>query len=52
LQANTTRHKTVLSNIYIAIQIVKDDRYPIENEELRMIFEKISEFTKKINDVD
>ena len=52
LQANTTRHKTVLSNIYIAIQIVKDDRYPIENKELRMIFEQISEFTKKINDVD
>ena len=31
LQTNTTRHKTVLSNIYIAIQIVKDDRYQIEN---------------------
>ena len=52
LQANTTRHKTVLSNIYIAIQIVKDDRYQIENKELRIIFEQIPEFTKKINDVD
>jgi len=52
LQANTIRHKTVLSNIYIAIQIVKDDRYQIENKELRIIFEQISEFTKKINDID
>ncbi len=52
LQANTIRHKTVLSNIYIAIQIVKDDRYPIEDKELHIILEQISEFTRKINDVD
>ncbi len=52
LQANTIRHKTVLSNIYIAIQIVKDERYPIEDKELHIIFEQISEFVREVNDVD
>lgn len=51
LQANTIRHKAVLSNIYIAIQIINDKRYTIKKKELRMIFEKISQFTKKIDDV-
>ena len=51
LQANTIRHKTVLSNIYIAIQIINDKRYTIKKKELRMVFEKISTFTKKIDDV-
>ncbi len=52
LQANTTRHKTVLSNIYIAIQIVKDDRYKIKIKELTMVFEQISKFTQQMNDID
>lgn len=30
LQTNTTRHKTVLSNIYIAMQIINDKRYKIK----------------------
>lgn len=51
LQANTVRHKTVLSNIYIAIQIINDKRYTIKKKELRMVFEQISKFTKKIDDV-
>jgi len=51
LQANTVRHKTVLSNIYIAIQIINDKRYTIKKKELRMVFEQISLFTKKIDDV-
>lgn len=52
LQANTTRHKAVLSCIYIAIQIVNDKRYKIKKKELQNIFNNISEFTKKVNDVD
>jgi len=51
LQANTTRHKTVLSNIYIAMQIVNDQRYKIENQVLRIILDQVSLFTNRINDV-
>lgn len=51
LQANTTRHKAVLSNIYIAIQIINDKRYTIKKKEFRKVFEQISQFTKTINDV-
>ncbi|MCW8963667.1 MAG: transposase, partial [Gammaproteobacteria bacterium] len=51
LQANTIRNKAVLSNIYIAMQIINDKRYKIKKKELRMVFEQISKFTKKINDV-
>lgn len=51
LQANTIRHKAVLSNIYIAIQIINDKRYTIKKKELRMVFDQISKFTKKIDDV-
>ncbi|MCU7960412.1 MAG: IS4 family transposase [gamma proteobacterium symbiont of Bathyaustriella thionipta] len=51
LQANTTRHKAVLSNIYIAIQIVNDKRYQIKKKELRRALEQVSQFTKTIVDV-
>lgn len=51
LQANTTRHKAVLSYIYIAIQIINDKRYTIKRKELRITFEQISLFTKTIDDV-
>ena len=51
LQANTTRHKTVLSNIYIAMQIINDKRYKIKRKELQIVFEMISSFTRKIDDV-
>jgi len=51
LQANTIRHRAVLSNIYIAIQIINDKRYTIKKKELRMVFEQISRFTKNIDDV-
>jgi len=51
LQANTIRHKTVLSNIYIAIQIINDKRYKIKKKELQTVFDQISQFTKKIDDV-
>jgi len=51
LQANTVRHKAVLSNIYIAIQIINDRRYTIKKKELRMVFENVSQFTRKIDDI-
>jgi len=51
LQANTTRHKAVLSNIYIAIQIINDKRYKIKKKELRPVFEQISQFTRNIENV-
>ena len=51
LQANTTRHKTVLSNIYLAMQIVNDQRYKIRNTELRMVIDQVSQFTNKIDDI-
>lgn len=51
LQANTIRNKVVLSNIYIAIQIINDKRYKIKKKELQMVFEQISKFTKTIDDI-
>ncbi len=51
LQANTTRHKIVLSNIYLAMQIVNDQRYKISNKELRMVFDQVSQFTNRIDDI-
>jgi len=51
LQANTTRHKTVLSNVYLAMQIINDQRYKISNKELRMVFDQVSQFTNKIDDI-
>ena len=52
LQANTVRHKAVLSCIYIAIQIINDKRYKIKKKELQKVFENISALTKKVNDFD
>ena len=51
LQANTIKHRTVLSNIYIAIQIVHDKRYKIKKKEIKIIFENISNFTQKVVDI-
>ena len=48
LQANTVRNKTVLSNIYLAMQIIYDKRYQIRVKELRIIFNSIADFTQKI----
>jgi Transposase DDE domain len=52
LQANTVRHKTVLSNIYLAMQIINDQRYEIDLIYFRHIFENIDEFTQKIDGDD
>lgn len=51
LQANTVRTKTVLSNIYLAMQIINDKRYKIHKKDLRIIFEMIGKFTQKISDI-
>ena len=51
LQANTVRNKAVLSNIYIAIQIIGDSRYEIKIEEFTAVFESISRHTKKVDDL-
>jgi len=51
LQANTVRTKTVLSNIYLAMQIINDKRYKIDEKDLRIIFEKIDKFTQNISDI-
>jgi len=51
LQANTIRHRTVLSNVYIGIQIIRDKRYKIKKKEIKMVFENISNFTQQIVDI-
>ena len=51
LQANTTRHKAVLSYIYLAMQIVNDKRYKIKRKDLRIVLDHASQFTKSIDDI-
>ena len=51
LQANTIRHRTVLSNVYIGIQIIRDKRYKIKKKEIKMVFENISSFTQQVVDI-
>ncbi|WP_198266049.1 transposase [sulfur-oxidizing endosymbiont of Gigantopelta aegis] len=51
LQANTIRHRTVLSNVYIGIQIIRDKRYKIKKKEIKMVFENISNFTQQVVDI-
>jgi len=51
LQANTVRTKTVLSNIVLAMQIINDKRYKINEKDLRIVFESIDKFTQKISDI-
>lgn len=51
LQANTIRHKAVLSYIYIAMQIIDDNRYKIKKKEIKPIFEQISQFTIGVESV-
>jgi len=48
LQANTVRNKMVLSNIYLAMQIITDPRYEISEIDVWNIIENISSFTQKI----
>ncbi len=51
LQANTIRHRAVLSNIYLAMQIINDWRYKIDEKRFKIIFSTIAEFSKKIGEV-
>jgi len=48
LQANIVRTKMILSNIYLAMQIIDDKRYEIN---VRLIFVTIHEFSQKISDL-
>ena len=48
LQANTVRNKAVLSNIYLAMQIVTDIRYKIDKKDIRNILNNISNFIQKV----
>lgn len=50
LQANTVRTKTVLSNIYLAMQIIDDQRYEIDEKKFRVVFKTIQKFSQKFND--
>jgi hypothetical protein len=50
-QANTVRSKSVLSNIYLAIQIIDDERYEINEKDLRLILRTIHEWSQKISDL-
>ncbi len=49
LQANTVRNKTVLSDIYLAMQIINDKRYQIEIKPLKIIIDSITDFTQEID---
>lgn len=51
LQANTVRTKTVLSNIYLAMQIIDDKRYEINEKDLQIVFEAVHEFSQNISDM-
>ena len=51
LQANTIRHKTVLSLVYLAMQVINDKRYKIKKKEVKMILNEISLYTKKIGGI-
>lgn len=35
----------MLSNVYLAMQVVNDKRYKIRNKDLRMILNQVSQFT-------
>jgi len=48
LQANTVRNKIVLSNIYLAMQIVSDPRYEVDEESIKNILENIFNFTQNL----
>ncbi len=51
LQANTVRNKIVLSNIYLAMQIINDSRYEIMETDLKRIFTSITKFSQNVNDL-
>ncbi len=51
LQANTVRNKTVLSNIYLAIQMIGDSRYPITAKEFMNVFLSISSYVQTVENV-
>jgi len=42
------RNKIVLSNIYLAMQIVSDPRYELDEKSIRNILENIFNLTQKI----
>jgi len=46
LLANTVRDKTVLSNIYLAIQVVTDPRNEVDERAIENILENIFNFTQ------
>ena len=46
LQANTVSERAVLSYIYIAIQIIDDDRYPINNDYLRITMNSLNKMAR------
>lgn len=52
LQANTTRHRAVLSVITIAREIIDDDRYFIPNEEYNYVLLCLSQFIININQME
>tara|TARA_R110001583_G_scaffold134394_2_gene286109 strand:- start:22443 stop:22823 length:381 start_codon:yes stop_codon:yes gene_type:complete len=52
LQANTIKHRTVLSFITIGREVVDDDRYTIPIHELYDVISRISEFTVNIHYLD
>jgi hypothetical protein len=45
LQANTTKHRTVLSYIFVGRQVINDKRYKIKKNTLKKIMNGISKFT-------
>jgi hypothetical protein len=51
LQANTVRNYTVLSLIYLVMQIINDKRYKIKKKELKMVINNISIYTKNISEI-
>lgn len=51
LQANTIRNFTVLSYIYLAMQVINDKRYKIKKKEVKMVLNEISLHTKKFNEI-
>jgi hypothetical protein len=51
LQANTTRNKTVLSIIYLAMQVIDDKRYKIKKKELIRVMENLSLWTQTADEI-
>ena len=52
LQANTIKHRAVLSFITIGREIVDDDRYKVAIDEFNHVLSRISKLTINIADLD